>query len=155
MALWLVISDELIPLCVKWRLWPWLDRLPWSISKVWLWPSPAQCLHGGPRCMLASFSLQAGGHCLFVLQTLIKGWFGRPFSEPCLVRWATSNCLEIQSPLDSNSFRFWIYIVFSLFYSQCITKMTNCLPQNVSGILFLSNTPPTGNKRQNIIPFGH
>lgn len=33
--------------------------------------------------------------------------------------------------------------------------MTNCFPQNVSGILFLSNTSPTGNKRQNIIPFGH
>lgn len=154
MVLWLVISDELIPLCVKWRLWPRPDRLPWSVSKVWLTKSSPvltwkSSVHA---CFLQPSSWRS---LSFVLQTLIKEWLGRPFSEPCLVRWATSNCLEIPSPLDSNSFRFWIYIVFSLFYSQCITKMTNCLPQNVSGILFLSNTPPTGNKRQNIIPFGH
>lgn len=62
---------------------------------------------------------------------------------------------EMWSSLDSNSFRFCKHIASAAFYSQCITKMTSRLPQNVSGILFLSNTPPTGNRRQNIIPFGH
>lgn len=139
-------------------------------GKIWPRQSPAHCVVW--KCSARVSFLPCSRFRSappVVLHSLIQEWFGLPcmllehrntgssvlFPEPHIIRWVTSNQPEMQSSLDSNSFRFWKYVAFTAIYSLCIPKMTSCFPQNVSGILFLSNTPPTSSKRQNIIPSGH